>query len=62
VAVLVYMPVYYIIFFAYKAYLAFIGFLLKLKTFVEGERPDNIRIVLKKTALSAVRILKNENF
>jgi hypothetical protein len=48
--------------FAYKAYSAFIGPLLKLKTFVERERPNNIRVVLKKTAFSAVRILKDENF
>jgi hypothetical protein len=56
------MPIYHIISFVYEVYLAFIGSLLKLKTFVEGERPNNIRVILKKTALSAVRILKNENF
>jgi hypothetical protein len=62
VAILIYISIYRTISFAYKVYLAFIDFFLKLKTFVEKEKPNNIKVVLKKTTFSAVRILKDENF
>jgi hypothetical protein len=62
VAVLLGVPPYRNMSFAPGAHQPSIDPLLELGAFVEGQGPDKRKLILEKTAFSAIRVLTDENF